>query len=257
MLRPISELSGYTLVASDGEEVGTLDDFLFDEREWTIRWAVVSTGSWLTGRSVLLPPQVMTRPDPAERRLQVQLTRAQVERSPPVLSHLEMSRQMESELYDFYGWTPYWGMGGAFGEPMLAGLTPLAPPAGAGTGEPAGAEAATPADDPHLRSIGEVTGYAIEAVDGRLGHADDFLVEDESWTIRYLVADAGSWWHGRKVLVSKGWLSGVDWAERRLGVDLSVKELEAAPPYDPALPIGREEEERLHERVARTGYWSS
>jgi hypothetical protein len=47
------------------------------------------------------------------------------------------------------------------------------------------ATARPPTDDPHLRSAREVTGYAIQARDGALGHVEDFIVDDESWALRY------------------------------------------------------------------------
>jgi hypothetical protein len=158
---------------------------------------------------------------------------------------------MESELYDFYGWTPYWGFGGGLGDPLLAGPVVLAtpPPVAAPPHEPA-------TGDPHLRSVDEVTGYAIEALDGDLGHAVDFLIEDRSWALRYLVAETGGWWHGHKVLVSKGWISNIDWGGRRLGIDLSREQLRAAPPYDPSVPLGRDDEVLLHDQLARSGYWA-
>ena len=44
-------------------------------------------------------------------------------------------------------------------------------------------------------------GYHIEATDGEIGHVEDFLVEDSSWAIRYMIVDTRNWWPGRKVLV--------------------------------------------------------
>ena len=41
--------------------------------------------------------------------------------------------------------------------------------------------------DPHLRSCGEVTGYYVAATDGDVCHVEDFLFDDETWAIRYLV----------------------------------------------------------------------
>jgi hypothetical protein len=38
-----------------------------------------------------------------------------------------------------------------------------------------------------------INGYAIEANDGRLGTVSDFLFEDTSWMIRWLVVDTGNW----------------------------------------------------------------
>jgi hypothetical protein len=46
------DLLGFGIRATDGI-IGTVDDLYFDDQDWTIRYCVVNTGSWLTGRKVL------------------------------------------------------------------------------------------------------------------------------------------------------------------------------------------------------------
>jgi hypothetical protein len=53
MLFVLSVLKAFTVVASDGR-IGAVNDFLFDDQTWKIRWLVVDTGSWLLGRKVLV-----------------------------------------------------------------------------------------------------------------------------------------------------------------------------------------------------------
>ena len=67
--------------------------------------------------------------------------------------------------------------------------------------------------DSHLRSTAEVTGYHIEASDGEIGHVKDFIVDDETWAIRYLEVDTQNWWPGKKVLVSPQWINRVSWPD--------------------------------------------
>ena len=40
--------------------------------------------------------------------------------------------------------------------------------------------------DLHLRSTREVTGYRIQAIDGSIGHVEGFIVDCETWSIRYV-----------------------------------------------------------------------
>jgi hypothetical protein len=42
-------LIGYGSRATAGSN-GQINDFLFGEKAWTIRWTVIDTGSWLPGR---------------------------------------------------------------------------------------------------------------------------------------------------------------------------------------------------------------
>jgi hypothetical protein len=76
-------MSGYHLMADDGE-VGHVDDFLVDESTWGVRYLVVDTSNWIGGRSVLISVAVVTSIDSSSRKIRVQLTRDQVERSPSI-----------------------------------------------------------------------------------------------------------------------------------------------------------------------------
>ena len=58
MLWTASDLRGFGLDATDGA-IGSVDDILFDDQSWTARWLVIDTGTWLSGRKVLLPPSAM------------------------------------------------------------------------------------------------------------------------------------------------------------------------------------------------------
>ena len=98
-----SALKGYAIAATDGP-LGTVSDFLFDDAGWSIRWLVVDTGNWLSGRTVLLPPSVLGQPDAGQRTFSVALSMQQVKDSPDIDTQQPVSRQMEAGVYDYYGW---------------------------------------------------------------------------------------------------------------------------------------------------------
>jgi hypothetical protein len=62
MLEVISALKNYAIEASDGK-IGTVEDFLFDDKTWKIRWLVIDTGTWLIKRRVLLHPSSIVGSD--------------------------------------------------------------------------------------------------------------------------------------------------------------------------------------------------
>jgi hypothetical protein len=68
MLWTASGIKGYAILAIDGT-IGTVSDFLFDDDSWLVRWLVVDTGTWLSGRKVLLPPFVLGHADPVQTRI--------------------------------------------------------------------------------------------------------------------------------------------------------------------------------------------
>src|SRR5437762_11647815 len=81
MLWAASTIRGYAIEATDGT-IGSIDDFLFSDESWIVRWAVVDTGHWLPGREVLLPPDRLKLPVADSRSLSVALTRKQVDDRP-------------------------------------------------------------------------------------------------------------------------------------------------------------------------------
>ena len=81
MLRNTAHLKGFAIRATDGE-LGTVDQLYFDDKTWAIRYLVVETGGWLGGRPVLISPISVVHADWQARRLDVALTKKQVETQP-------------------------------------------------------------------------------------------------------------------------------------------------------------------------------
>ena len=79
MLRAVDELKGFTIGATDGE-IGKITDLYFDDETWTVRYVVVDTGGWLTGRQVLISPVAVTKLDWYASRINVRLTKDEVEK---------------------------------------------------------------------------------------------------------------------------------------------------------------------------------
>jgi sporulation protein YlmC with PRC-barrel domain len=251
MLWTASGIKGYAIAASDGE-IGTVNDFLFDDKSWLVRWLVVDTGTWLPGRKVLLPPFVLGHPNASNRAFPVRLTMARVEASPDVDTERAVSRQIERQVYDYYGWRPYWGDGFYVGGLDYAGDgwtgTPIRPLSETGSHrhehEIAGNQRES--GDPHLRSIAEVTGYHVHATDGEIGHVEDLLLEDADWSIHYLVVDTKNWWPGKKVLVSPASAHDIDWADRLVNLTVDRHKVEGGPKYDETTTVDRDYEQLFH-----------
>jgi len=80
-LRSVNEVNGYNIGASDGE-IGHVDDFIIDDEDWAIRYIVVKTGGWLSGRKTLVAPRFVERISWDESKLFVSLTRDQIASGP-------------------------------------------------------------------------------------------------------------------------------------------------------------------------------
>lgn len=253
MLRSLGNLQGSTLHATDGE-IGSVQRAFFDDEAWGVRYLVVKAGGWLLGREVLISPLSIERIDDADNSIVVRLTQQQVKKSPEVDTHKPVSRQHEIDHFGYYGYAPYWGgpyMGATSEHPVL---TPI-PPAPEDRALADREQEVLP-EDVHLRSTDEVRGYGIHATDGDIGHVDDFLFDDENWTIRYLTVDTRNWWPGGKTaLIATPWITDIDWIGSTVRVDLSRDKIRNSPEYDQANALSRDYETRLHEFYGKEGYW--
>ncbi len=250
MLREVKKLHGAVLRAQDGE-IGSVDDILFDDELWTARYFVVNTGGWLNGRKVLIAPAALGLLDGDRQALRVNLTRGQVEGSPSADTEEPVSRQWETDYYDYYGWPYYWGGMSLTGGMALSSVQLSREIGGTGTPQQEADEGARDQEsvrDPgasHLRSAREVTGYGIAARDGHLGHVEDFLIDDETWKIHYLAVDTRDWWPGKKVLLPLDWIGQVRWPDRTVTAEVTRDQVRNGPEWDPRAPISRAFEEQL------------
>lgn len=228
MLHGIIKLNNLRLLAIDGE-IGRCKDFLFDDRPWVVRYMVADTGTWLPGRKVLILPASLGKPDWSANLLSVQLLKKQIENAPGLGSDAPVSRQYEVAYHSFYGMPYYWSEPEAPAE--IVDPAPLIT-----EGKPA--IKATPGTaKAHLRSAEEVIGYSIQATDGELGHVEDFILDDETWYIRYLVVATRNWPPNKKFMVTPAQLGEVDWTQGTVSVHMTKEQLQKCPEYDSSAPI--------------------
>lgn len=223
----LHNLERFTLTAHDGE-IGRIESIYFDDQEWLIRYFVVKTGGWLTGRKVLIAPDMIRDVDEKQETINVDLSREEIENAPPVETEQPVSRHYEEEYYRHYRFSPYW-----------ADISPITP-----VGQ--SKEELAPPGNPHLRSGKEVRNYRIQAEDGDIGHVDDFILESPDWTIRYLEVDTRNWLPSKHVLISPTWLDAIDWASQRVRTSVQRETIRTAPPYDPKVLNSREYQVQLY-----------
>jgi hypothetical protein len=183
--------------------------------------------------------------------MDVTLTKNQIEHSPDVDTHRPVSRQHEAEYLSYYGYAPYWSdplsgidyyPGGLLMPSMVAvGLAPQV--------------SANP-EDSHLRSNSEVTGYAIAAADGDIGHVAGFIVDDAGWKIRYIEVATKNWLPGKKVLISPAWINRVSWEASAVCTALTREAIRTAPEYVASSPVTREYEDALYNHYGQPPYWT-
>ena len=227
MLQNTKELYGHQLAASDGE-IGLIQDFYFDDHRWVVRYLIADTGTWLSGRLVLISPHAFGRLDQDGKTLSVNLTRAQIENGPSIESHQPVSRQYEIDYYRYYGWQPYWNGGAMWG----LGASPVLIPAPHDELEEDRAHHHR--TEKNLRSAKAVKGYTIHATDGDLGQVKGFMVDDTTWAVSALAVEAGHWYAGKEILIPTAKVTRISYEDSEVFVNLSKADIERTGEHEVA-----------------------
>ncbi|MEO8569485.1 MAG: PRC-barrel domain-containing protein [Ginsengibacter sp.] len=245
MQRSINGLVGFTIGATDGE-IGKVEEFYFDDTTWTVRYMIVKTGGWLTGREVLISPEAILKPDWENKVMPVNLTREQVQNSPDIDTDKPISRQEEEKLFAYYPWQSYYDAG-LYGEGIgMMGTFPLTPLVTENILEE-GEVKKEPEIKTHLRSTHEMKGYTIHATDGEIGKISDFILNEQTWQITFIVVKTGNLFSEKKVLVSPSWIREVKWNMQEAIINVSVDAVKNSPEYDPSKPVEIDYTQGLHD----------
>jgi uncharacterized protein YrrD len=255
MLRNLKELENYVVVATDGE-VGHVRDFFLDDEVWGVRYFVVETGPWLASRKVLISPIAIRQPNWLKKTIEVSITIAQVEGSPEVDTEKPVSRQHEMRHLGYYDYPQYWGSTGLWGnhqysDQLISQNNELPAKQRNIMAKERAAyllEVERHDEDPHLRSCDTIIGYKIQATDGGIGRVQGFLVDTDTWAIRYFVVETGNWWDGHQVLITPHLIGNICWSDSTASVNLTRKAVKAAPIYDPAALLNNEQEMSIYEQ---------
>jgi uncharacterized protein YrrD len=245
MIRTMKQIRGRSLAARDGH-IGKVTDLFFDDAYWHVRYFVVETGSDWDQRTVLIGPEAVHPVDWTDQNFPVDLTVTQVRHSPPVETDQPVSRREEQELRRYYGWSMYWDATMGAGGMIMPVVSPVVPAPPAAQKQPLA--------NPRLRSVETTLGYPLEARDGTIGHVEEFLFDERSWQIRYLVVDTRNWLPGRKVVIAPSWIDSTDWVRRRLVANLTRDAIKHSPPYDPTMQWDPAYSAELHEHYQRPPY---
>ena len=246
MLQSTRKLKGFTIAATDGD-IGKITDLYFDDQKWAIRYFVVDTGGWLTGRKVLISPISVQEVDWGRHSVRVALTRQQIKASPGIDTEQPVSRRQEAELYRHYDYPLYWvgpllwGFG-AF--PALGDLLHHGSDAAGGAADEADRDHA----DSRLRSSEEVIGYDIRETNGSIGHVEDFLFDSRNWSMRFMIVNTRHWWPGKHVMISPQLIQEVNWPSRQVVVNVTREAVENSIEYDPANPPAEDDNADLYRR---------
>jgi len=172
---------------------------------------------------VLLSPMSILTVSDLDKLVEVNLTQEEIKNSPSLDEDQPISRQYELELGNYYGYAPYWtaenGIWGLYSSPSELVQH---------SNENVKVEVDHNQESP-LRSLKEVTGYHIHAKDGKIGHAEDFIICDRTWAVRSIEVDTKNFWPGKHVVFSPEWITNISWIERAVYLELTKETIENGP----------------------------
>ena len=213
-------------VTIDGQPVGRVHSFLFDDRTWRIRRLVVNRHRFLPGTLAVLSIAAVDTPPGADAAVALDMTRDDLDRQPTIdrlrpvsqdrVKSVPVGSRMLVVLPTNNPYMPNWLVR------LLKKVGPTARPV---------REGSIPTDG-HLRSAREVIGYRLETREGPRGVIRDLLVDRRYWNIHNLVVRLGRWrpW-GRRVILSPADVETVHWADHAVTVRLSPDRLKTLPDH--------------------------
>ncbi|MCG6187103.1 PRC-barrel domain-containing protein [Maribellus maritimus] len=245
MKRSIKELLGYTIQAIDGQK-GKVNDFLFDDETWIIRYLEAELGNFFSEKRVLIPRNHLKEPHWENKHFTVDLTVKKIENSPDLEFDLPVSRTYEKELAKHYDLKPYWPVNMTVHNGITSLYDPRSPlqiPTKIVDKE---------IEETHLRSFKEISSYNIKSIDDRFGHIHDLIIDDDLWQIVYVVVDTINivpW--SKRVLLPIEVIKRISYKHQQAVIDLPKETIKDAPEYDPSMAINSEFEKVLYDFYGR------
>jgi hypothetical protein len=224
MLVRFQTLQGQQLKATDGP-IGDVRAFYFNDESWAICYLILQIGRWINFRNVLIPPAFLEKAQAESKNLTARLSRSQIKRSAPIelkkaipeQGSNDRSRRNRLHLIS--------------NPPEFAGSATRSPstPVRHLTGSTA---------DHHLRSSEELSGnYWVTGEGGDIGPVHDFVVDEQAWSVRYLVVDTGWWFAASFVFLPASCIRGISARDRTVSTSLAAGAVRNGPRYQASIPL--------------------
>jgi hypothetical protein len=196
--------------------------FLFDEETWEVKYLVVDLSNGLSNLAVVIAVIAIEQPNQVSQKFPIQLTKEQTRNSPILERRTLGSQRTQGVLNQTYSLFQYWALSGystvSLPSSSLWGTGNLLP-------SHQGESGIT------FRNSEVLIGSHVKAVDGALGVIEDIVVDDASWSIRYMVANPKKWLLGRKFWITPTWIHTIDWEAQHMFLKISKEQLKNTPDY--------------------------
>jgi hypothetical protein len=106
-----------------------------------------------------------------------------------------------------------------------------------------------------LHDLEKLIGASVLGTDGEIGRIRNFLFDDKSWMVRYMVIDVGSWLQRHDVIVAILAVESADWEKRIFHIRLTREEARNSPNVDAAKTVSRQQEIAMEEYFGKLASW--
>ncbi len=106
-LRSAKEVRGYAIRTAD-RTIGHVQDLIYDDRDWMVRYLIVGTRDWLPGKKVPVSTDWVSGISWSGAEVRLDLAADEIQSAPEWRPGTVMDRRHETELHAHYGRTPYW-----------------------------------------------------------------------------------------------------------------------------------------------------
>jgi len=169
---------------------------------------------------VLISPHSIGGVDKARVRSRFKLTKTEIEHRPVVEQRQASVETIRAGIRVFFRFADVLGLSARAGAKAESG------------------ERRESTTIPICVALMEVSGIMWKPQRGEIGHVEDFLIDDQTWAIRYLIVDTKDWLPGKKVLIfSEKWIERVSWSEKAVVVALTREAIQQAPEYTDSPPL--------------------
>jgi hypothetical protein len=224
MLQSLCKLQGLEVLA-DQSQAGTLEDILFDDIAWRIRYLAVHHAGRDGPRRLLLAPQAVCELDADACRLVTDLALEDLLAQPVFREELPPSRSLEAALVERYRWGAYWA-----DNPMFFGQ-PNAP-----RDRPTQYRHWSEAQrqpPPELKSFSSLKGAQAQGTDAPAGEVVDCVFDTTDWRIRYLLIELEE---GQSIVAPPDWIRKAAWQHKCIDLDLPRETLASSPVWQGQCP---------------------
>lgn len=239
MIRSLKELLGYN-VEEINTKKGTVKDFLFDKKFWIVRYLEIDLGFILPGEKLLVNKALFKTPDWEKKHFPIALTTDQLEKAPKLEDHLTFTREYEEVWNEYYGTPSYWDYGY------------IPPKARHFIDDTSSIEKKVHS---HLGSFQEILKYEIYAMDGKIAHNTDLLVDDEHWEVKYFVVTVVNeklLEKNYEVMLSTDWIDKIDYVDKKIYMNVNKEFIKNAPKFYPDDMVNEVYEKKLYDYYGRS-----